>query len=313
LADLSLTIDVDIAPCFAAGTRILTAAGALVAVEDLAIGDSVEIHTGEASNIVWIGHRRLNLAGHPRPDTVQPILIRAGALGRGLPWRDLVVSPDHAMYLDGHLISAKTLINGFSIRQLNRKYVKYYHIELSQHAVLFAEGAAAESYLETGNRGAFANGGPDVTLHPDFAQRLRESKGCAPFAEAGPVVEAVRQRILDRAGIPTTCDPAVSVRIEDGNAIIASRSAIPGEIFADPRDRRRLGVKISAVESDGVPIPLDHPALAEGWHDLEPDGRWTNGRAVIPAALVQNGKISLKIVASVMYPLGMKNVVGIGM
>jgi hypothetical protein len=292
------------AACFAAGTRILTARGAQVRVEDLREGDEVEILGGGAARIIWLGRRTLAPRRHPRPQAVQPILITAGALGRGLPRRDLVVSPDHAIYLEGHLIPAKALINGFSIRQLNRRKVTYYHIELPEHAVLFAEGAAAESYLETGNRAAFENGAGSLTLHPDFAQSLREQRGCAPFAEAGPAVEAARQQILDRAGIETTFEADLRIRYENGGAIIASRSAIPGEIFADPRDRRRLGVKISALKIGRRKIPLGHPALTEGWHGMEPDGRWTNGKAIIPPGLLGIAKsVRVTIAASLAYPV----------
>jgi hypothetical protein len=290
--------------CFAAGTRILTGHGTLVRVEDLHEGDEVETLGGEAARIVWIGRRSIAPRRHPRPDAVQPILIAAGALGCGLPWRDLVLSPDHALYLDGHLIPAKVLTNGSNIRQLNRDNVTYYHIELPKHAVLFAEGAPAESYLETGNRGAFENGGGSLTLHPDFAQGLRDRCGCAPFAESGKAVEIVRQKILNDAGIETTRAPQLQLRCENGQAIIASRSAIPGEIFADPRDRRRLGVKICALTIGGQRIPLDHPALTDGWHEMEADGRWTNGNAIIPPGLVgAANSIRITIAATLPYPV----------
>jgi hypothetical protein len=292
------------AACFAAGTRILTAGGGLVPVEALRVGDSVVTFGGGAEDIVWIGRRTIRLTRHAWPELVQPVLIEAGALGDGVPFRDLAVSPDHAFYLNGFFIPAKALLNGFSIRQMNRKTVTYYHLELPEHAVLFAEGAGAESYLETGNRGAFENGGAALTLHPDFAQGLREAKGCAPFAEHGPAVEAVRQGILDRAGIRMTGDPAASIRYEGGAAMIESRAAVPGEIFADPRDKRRLGVKIAALRIGGRDVPIDHPALEQGWHDPEPDGRWTNGCAVIPAR-VMDGHVRLEasIAASLCYPL----------
>jgi hypothetical protein len=291
--------------CFAAGTRILTAEGALVRVEDLREGNAVELFSGDSAPIIWIGRRTLDLARHNRPEAVQPILITAGALGGGLPWRDLVVSPDHAMYLEGHLIPAKALLNGFSIRQLNRKTVTYYHVELPEHAVLFAEGAGAESYLETGNRGAFENGAGALTLHPDFAQARREAEGCAPFAESGPAVEAARHRILDIAGIDTTTDPAWRICYENGCAIIESRSAIPGEIFADPRDRRLLGVKVAALRVGRRSVPVNHPALTIGWHGIEPDGRWTNGCAVIPKSIMGRAKtIKITLAATLRYPLG---------
>jgi hypothetical protein len=290
-----------VAPCFAAGTRIATPRGE-IAVQALAVGDMVTLVDGTAARVEWIGRRRTNLARHPRPEAAQPVRIAAGALGEGVPARDLVVSPDHALFLDGLLVPAKALINGANIVQLNRKTVTYYHIELAAHGVLLAEGAAAESYLETGNRGAFENGGAPVMLHPDFAQGLREAKGCAPFAEAGPAVEAIRARILARAGAETTGDAGLEIRFEDGAAVIASRRAVPAEVTADPRDRRVLGVKIGALRIGGTKIPLNHPALAEGWHAPEPDGRWTDGAAVIPAAFL-NGctDVTVEIAATLPY------------
>jgi hypothetical protein len=54
---------------------------------------------------------------------------------------------------------------------------------------------AAESYLDTGDRASFANGGIAKTLHPDFASHLREAEGCAPLVVSGPRLEAVRRRV----------------------------------------------------------------------------------------------------------------------
>ncbi|MGC9269044.1 NF038122 family metalloprotease [Acidiphilium sp.] len=299
--DLTLlnAIGFDIA-CFTPGTRILTTKGD-VEVEALTEGDEVILHDGGTAPIIWIGTRRLDLKSHKRPDTVQPVLIEAGALAPGMPSRDLLVSPDHALYLDGHLIPAKALINGRTVRLSPRDSITYYHIELPNHAVLYAEGTPAESYLETGNRGAFENGGVPVQLHPDFAQNRRETEGCAPFAETGPIVEAVRARILTRALISTTTDAAVQVIAVEGGAIIESRAAIPGYITADPKDRRRLGIKIAALHVDGRSIPLDHPELTIGWHDAEPDGRWTTGRALVPASLLQGGTLDVTIGATLAY------------
>ncbi len=291
-------------PCFADGTRILRADGRLVPVEHLRQGDEVVLHGGGTAPIKWLGRRWIDLSRHPYPEKVQPIVIIAGALGAGLPGRDLVVSPDHALYLQGCLIPAKALLNGFTVRQLNRPHVTYYHVELPSHAVILAEGAAAESYLESGNRGAFENGGPAVALHPDFGMRLRLAKSCAPFAEAGPIVEAVRAEILQRAAIATTDDPALMIRHQNGAAIISSRAAVPGEIFADPRDRRQLGVKVARLMAGGQVIRLDHPELTQGWHDIEADGRWTNGHALIPPGLIPPGaEVTLALAATMRYPV----------
>lgn len=60
--------------------------------------------------------------------------------------------------------------------------------------------------------------------------------------------------------------------------------------------------KVGRLSIGGDGIPLDHPGLAEGWHDPEPDGRWTAGRALIPAALVGLGPVEIEIAATLVYP-----------
>jgi hypothetical protein len=143
-----------------------------------------------------------------------------------------------------------------------------------------------------------------MTLHPDFAQTAREQKSCAPFTEDGPQVEAIRRRILDRANMLTTDDPAISIAYHNGTAIIQSRHAIPGLITPDPRDRRRLGVKIAGITIGSREIPVDHPALVAGWYDAEPDGRWTDGEAVIPAELLAGSTgVTVIVAGTVPYPI----------
>ncbi len=188
------------APCFAAETRILTVQGE-VAVEYLAVGDTLITHSGDEAAIIWIGKRTIDLCRHPKPEKAQPIRIAADTFGEGAPSRDLILSPDHALFLKEHLIPAKTLVNNANITQLQRKTVTYYHIELAEHSVIFAENVAVESYLETGNRGSFENGAGALTLFPDFAQTMREEKSCAPFTDKGPVVDAIRCKLAEQRSV----------------------------------------------------------------------------------------------------------------
>ncbi|MEJ0019381.1 MAG: Hint domain-containing protein [Acetobacteraceae bacterium] len=97
-----------------------------------------------------------------------------------------MLSPDHALYIDGALIPVRYLVNGRQIRRLTRKTVTYWHVELDRHDVVLAEGLPVESYLDTGDRANFANGGRVVALHPDFASRIWEAAGCAPAAGDRP-------------------------------------------------------------------------------------------------------------------------------
>ncbi|HQT59766.1 Hint domain-containing protein, partial [Acidiphilium sp.] len=290
--------------CFAEGTRIATTRGE-IPVETLAKGDSVLLHDGGTAPVVWIGHRTIEPGRHARPDAVQPVLIGAHAIADNVPARDLVVSPDHAFYFNNTLIPAKALVNGMTIRQIERRSVTYYHVELLSHAILLAENMPAESYLDTGNRQAFENGGVAIALHPEFAQPLREAASCAAFAEHGAIVEQVRMQILDRAGFETTDDAQLRVEYRaDGAAIITSRSAVPAEVTPDPRDRRRLGVKIGALRAGDERVALDHPALAQGWHGVEADGRWTDGAAVVPASLLKGRVLTVTpLKAGLRYPV----------
>ncbi len=181
------------APCFAAGTRISTERGE-VAVEDLREGDRVQMVLGRrAQPIVWIGHRHVDCARHPKPHQVWPVRIAGGAFGPWRPSRDLYLSPDHAVYVGQVLIPVKHLINGSSIAQVQCDSVTYYHVELPTHAVLLAEGLPAESYLDTGDRSHFANGGGQIALYPDFASRMWEAEGCVPLVVTGAALDAARQ------------------------------------------------------------------------------------------------------------------------
>ena len=196
--DAIFSTTVAINPCFAAGTRILTTRGE-VAVEALAVGDVVITHAGEEQPIVWIGRRAVEIGAHARPETVRPVVIEADALGDGVPARRLVVSPDHALFLDGVLVPAKELLNWTSIRQDQAvARVEYYHVELAKHDVIFAEGTPVETYLDTGHRGIFDNAEQSVMAHPAAMQLRREAEGCAPLCLGGEALAAIRRRIAAR-------------------------------------------------------------------------------------------------------------------
>ena len=86
----------------------------------------------------------------------------------------------------------KHLTNDSTIVQVPVDQVTYYHIELPQHDVVIAQGLPAESYLDTGDRSNFANGGGAVRLFPDFSVRMWEAYGCAPLIVTGPELTAAR-------------------------------------------------------------------------------------------------------------------------
>jgi collagen type I/II/III/V/XI/XXIV/XXVII alpha len=186
-------------PCFLAGTAILTPSGP-VAVERLGPGDPVLARFAGVEPIAWIGRRRLVPRRHASPDSVWPFRILRHAVAPGVPARDLLLSPDHAVFLGGVLIPVKYLANGLTVFQ-DRSFetVEYWHIELARHDVLLAEALPVETYLDTGNRGAFENAGPALALHPEFGSKRWERDACAPLWGEGGPVDHVRALLLARA------------------------------------------------------------------------------------------------------------------
>lgn len=182
--------------CFARGTRLLTADGERP-VEQLQPGDTVTTLSGREAPIRWIGRRRVDVARHAAPDTVRPVRIAAHAFADAMPHRDLLVSPEHALFVDGALVPARCLLNGRTLTQDSPATVEYFHVELDRHDVLLAEGLPAESYLDTGNRTMFANA-PVTALHPSAAS-THAAEACAPLLVGGAALEAVRARLDARA------------------------------------------------------------------------------------------------------------------
>jgi autotransporter passenger strand-loop-strand repeat protein len=191
-------------PCFAAGTLILTDRGE-IAIEALAIGDRVITDDGAAEPIQWIGHRHIACNRHAAPGTVWPVRVEAHAFGPAAPHRALLLSPDHAILAAGVLIPVKHLINGTTIHQLRRSEVTYFHIQLARHTAILANGLPAETYLDTGDRGSFANAPGPIALHPAFGSErgdvslIMDALGYAPFRVTGSEIEAVRARLADIA------------------------------------------------------------------------------------------------------------------
>jgi hypothetical protein len=130
-----------------------------------------------------------------------PIRVAANAFGLCKPRRNLLLSPDHALFINDVLIPVRYLVNGSTVAQIACREVTYYHIELPHHDVLLAEGLPAESYLEAGARGAFADCDGVIRLHADFAPTtdrfamLWETEAYAPLVIAGSALEEVRQKL----------------------------------------------------------------------------------------------------------------------
>jgi hypothetical protein len=308
----------ELVACFCRGTLILTETGQ-VPVEDLAIGDHVVTLSGAARPVKWIGHRAYDPRFVAGNRAVLPIRVEAGVLGDGVPARDLFVSPEHALYLPGSspgtglLVPARLLVNGITICQIESiERLEYFHIELDTPDVILADGAPAESYVECDNRGMFHNAGEFAALYPDEPPEQREFS--APRVEEDSAgLTAIRTALLARATAlgRTSADPDLHL-IADGEIVraqsrrggicqfavapgtrrvaLASRRAVPAEVYPDSLDGRALGVPVERIILCGAGLRLeighDCPALGNGFHDDEAAHRWSDGRGCLPEGLL---------------------------
>ncbi len=180
------------APCFAAGTPILTPTGERP-VEALRVGDEVVTASGATALVHWIGRRHVVFANSPN-DALVPVRIAPHSFAPGRPHSPVVLSPDHALFVDDVLIPVHLLL-GPGITRAPHDQITYHHVELERHDVLLAAGLPVESYLDTGNRHALTVGEhAPVNFAPDFLALSWEA-ACAPLVLHGETLNAVRARL----------------------------------------------------------------------------------------------------------------------
>ncbi|WP_112309362.1 Hint domain-containing protein [Pseudogemmobacter bohemicus] len=143
--------------CFLAGTRIATPQGE-IRVERLSPGDEVMTREGIA-RLRWLGAQRISQARQIGDERLRPIRIGTGALGQGLPTRDLYVSQQHRILIASQhlrdlcgaseaLVPACHLLGLPGITRCTPQGdVIYVHFLCDQHEIVFAEGAACETLL----------------------------------------------------------------------------------------------------------------------------------------------------------------------
>lgn len=145
-------------PCFTRGTLIDTLLGPR-RVETLRPGDRLRSIRGGSPRLLWVGRVQVSADRLVARPQLRPVQLRAGALGPGVPVRDLVVSPQHrilvrskiAARIGGRrevLVAAKHLVGLPGITRAAPPFstgVTYLHLLCARHVILVANGAAAES------------------------------------------------------------------------------------------------------------------------------------------------------------------------
>ena len=191
-------------PCFTAGTLIDTPKGA-VTVDSLQPGDMVLTRDNGYLPLVWCGRRDVTTQELDDNDALAPVLIAKGALGNGLPERDMRVSPQHRMLVTGPraelmfgerevLVPALHMVGLPGITR-DRAAVTYVHIMFQRHEIVRADGAWSESFQPAD----WAMAGLDDKQREEvlhlFPELARED-GLNSFSSARMVLKAHEARAL---------------------------------------------------------------------------------------------------------------------
>ncbi|MEM6409418.1 MAG: Hint domain-containing protein [Pseudomonadota bacterium] len=145
-----------IIPCFTSGSLIATPQGERP-IERLREGDKVITRDNGMQEIRWIGQNAVNLSMMQQMHQLRPVRVAAGALGNGLPERDMLLSPNHRVLLmdsdvrmlfdEPEVLSAvKHLVGRPGIETASPRDVTYWHMLFERHEVVLSDGAWSESF-----------------------------------------------------------------------------------------------------------------------------------------------------------------------
>lgn len=194
-----------VVPCFTPGTMIACEDGEH-AVETLKPGDRVMTRDHGIQPLRWIGCKLLSredLVAEPR---LQPVLIRAGALGPGVPARDMRVSRQHRMLLTGPraellfgadevLVQAEHLTHLPGIALAAETDVSYLHLLFDRHEVVLSDSTWSESF-QPGDR---TLGGLDGAAREELFCLFPHLAAGGDYPAARPTLRRFEAKVLTAA------------------------------------------------------------------------------------------------------------------
>ncbi|MBS1051936.1 tail fiber protein [Gluconobacter japonicus] len=318
-------LSVSDAACFCRGSRIRTARGD-IPIEEIQIGDHIvvfddDVTKGTTRQVTWVGQSRAVVRSRlPDDEAGYPVRLLKGAIAHNVPYKDMLITSEHCLFLDGRFVPVRMLVNGRSIFfDKSIASYDYYHVETEDHSVIMADGVLTESYLDTGNRLAFNQNGPVVSMRQ--SRNLTWDDAAAPLDVSRHFVEPLFRRLQSRADrvehagrsqAPIlTHEDGLRLVTETGRLLHPIRKVKDRVMFKIPAgvrsvrilsnairpcdvigpfvdDRRMLGVLVGYIElfeSDTTTTLISHLQDVDlsGWNTIENGAmRWTNGSALLP-------------------------------
>jgi hypothetical protein len=198
----------NVIPCFTPGTTIATPRGERL-VEELREGDRIITRDNGIQEIRWTGRKEMSgkaLVSNPH---LKPILIKAGALGHGLPERDMLVSPNHRVLVAGDktqlyfeesevLAAAKHLVGSEGIHEVDVMQTTYIHFMFDRHEVVLSNGAWTESF-QPGDISLKAIGNAQRQELFELFPELETQQGLDDYAAARRILKKHEAQMLLRS------------------------------------------------------------------------------------------------------------------
>ncbi len=133
--------------------------------------------------------------------------------------------------------------------------MEYFHLECISHEIIMAEGLMVETYLDTGDRAVFDNGGSAISLHPQLQLNIAAktwADACAPLLTDAGIAQSIWQTVADRASAlgyrapegPETSDDARLHLLANGMILPPIGLRDGNHIFALPARRARGNVVV---------------------------------------------------------------------
>lgn len=186
-------------PCFTPGTLITTQRGECP-VEHLTVNDRVVTRDNGIQPVRWVGRTQLFLHDFQSEPHLLPVLVRQGSLGKDLPERDMLVSPNHRIlvargrtsvkHAEAEVLVAAKHLTTPGVHTVQSSGTTYVHFMCDRHEVVLADGIWTETF-QPQDHSLKGIGNAQRLEILELFPALKSPAGVAAYRAARPTVDAL--------------------------------------------------------------------------------------------------------------------------
>jgi hypothetical protein len=185
-------------PCFTPGAMVTTQRGE-VPIQHLETDDRVVTRDNGMQPVRWVGKTQMFLQDFQAEPHLLPVLVRQGSLGKGLPERDMMVSPNHRIlvanertslrFAQGEVLVAAKHLSVAGVHTVQSSGTTYIHFLCDRHEVVLVDGIWTESFQPEDHSLKSIGNAQRLEIYEIFPE-LKTEAGRAAFPAARPIVTA---------------------------------------------------------------------------------------------------------------------------